>query len=507
MRHAATLVVGIALTGCSLIYNPNNLPTIDAPPADADPTMLSVDGAGPAVLFEGQGVGGARPVILAITGKNFLSSATVRIFATGMGTPAPTIMVNNTDPSITTKVSAASDVLAVSVMLPVDLNLPANKTAASQDIPLTIEVSQLLGTETITRSLEGAVTLRTLPELTAAVTDSGQLQPLYSQVELSGPLAFQSVALAVKSRALIRSTSSISLTTVNVSASGNAAGPGGELGGTAGSVTATGGKGGGGTSGGGGGGGVAGGTGGGGGLATAGFDGTSGKGGVSNGDPLISSYKNDNISAGGGGGNGSVGGSGGGTIELTAAGDVHVGAITANGGAGGAPGLGTAGGGGAGGIVVIRSGSTAALGGAINALAGKSGTGTAATAGDGSVGRVRVDAPKITGTQATDPPPMSNPPYHLGASFDPATPFVFTKEAQKSGFKLLGTAADKFDVVVLDGTGAPIPPTLPVDFGNATTIFVKPVLQPGFNRVCVTKSGGSVAVIEATNCIDVAYLP
>ena len=493
MRHVATLGVWIALTGCSLIYNPSNLPPpIDAPPADADPSMLRLDGAGPALLLEGQGTGGSRTAILAITGQNFVAAASVRVFATGSETPM--ITVNNTDPMITTKVSAASDVLAVSVTLPVDPALPANPANAMQDIPLTIEVSQPLpmGAGVVTKTLTGAVTLRTLPELIAGTSDSASLRPMYSQVDLSGPLTF--TAAAGRPRALIRSASTIRLKDVTVSAAANAPGPGAGAGGASAQM-------GGGASGGGAGSLLSG--GGGGGLATAGKDGggTGGviAGGIASGDPLISSYVTpNNVSGGGGGGAGSVGGGGGGTLELTAAGDLQVNAILAS-GAVGADGGTTAAGGGAGGIVVIRSGGTATLGGAINAVGGLAGTGGVGTAGAGSTGRTRIDAPIISGT------PVVDPPFHRGASWDPATPL--TTKTSPFAMKLSGTAADKFDVVVLDGVGGASSPAFTADFGNATMITVRPTLQPGFNRVCVTRSGGSVTVVEATNCIDLAYLP
>jgi hypothetical protein len=60
---------------------------------------------------------------------------------------------------------------------------------------------------------------------------------------------------------------------------------------------------------------------------------------------------------------------------------------------------------------------------------------------------------------------------------------------------------------VLDRFGGASSPSFTVDFSNASIITVRPILQPGFNRVCVTRNGGAVTVVEATNCIDVAYVP
>jgi hypothetical protein len=401
-------------------------------------------------------------------------------------------MVNNSDPLILPKVGATNDAITVSVILPIDPTLPTNPLSASEDLPLTIEVSQPVGADMVTRTLTGAVTLRTLPELKAAITDSMALKPMYSQVDFAAGFTF--MAAAGKPAALIRSASTINLGPVNVNAAANVPGPGGQIGGAPGQ------PGGGNTSGGRGG--VNG--GGGGGFATAGGDGASGKGGFQNGDPLISSYTT-NISAGGGGGGsvggGAAGGGGGGTLELTAAGDVHVGAITADGGMGITGGVTGGGGGGAGGIVVIRSGGTATFGGAISAALGMPGGGAVGSAGAGSIGRTRVDAPVIAGA------PAANPAFHRGASFDPATPFVFTPQTAKAGIKLFGTIADKFDVVVLDSAGGASSPAFTADFGNAPTITMRPTLQTGFNRVCVTKNGGSVTVAEATTCIDMAYLP
>src|SRR5262249_34521357 len=102
-RHLASLTALSALAGCSLIYNPNNLPTppvVDAPEvdayiADANPALVQLLDVGPAVLLEGQGVGGARPGVLALVGHQFVGPVTVElVLPTGLPR-APVITVDN----------------------------------------------------------------------------------------------------------------------------------------------------------------------------------------------------------------------------------------------------------------------------------------------------------------------------------------------------------------------------------------------------------------------------
>src|SRR6476660_3802197 len=63
--------------GCSFVYNPDKIGNtdaaiIDAPPADADPTMLMLEDVAPHVIFEGQGVGGSREALLVIRGHHIV---------------------------------------------------------------------------------------------------------------------------------------------------------------------------------------------------------------------------------------------------------------------------------------------------------------------------------------------------------------------------------------------------------------------------------------------------
>src|SRR5260370_31487459 len=70
--------------GCSLIFNPNNLPAqkIDAPKmdaADANPANLMLLDLFPMTIDEGAGEGGSRPAIVVLHGHNFTQQAMVTL--------------------------------------------------------------------------------------------------------------------------------------------------------------------------------------------------------------------------------------------------------------------------------------------------------------------------------------------------------------------------------------------------------------------------------------------
>src|SRR5438445_10983005 len=80
------LVRGAAMAGCSLLYNPDKLPkpATDAgipldQPTIVYPASLALEAAGPRILLEGQGTGGSRLAILAITGRDIGPDATVAL--------------------------------------------------------------------------------------------------------------------------------------------------------------------------------------------------------------------------------------------------------------------------------------------------------------------------------------------------------------------------------------------------------------------------------------------
>ena len=475
----AALLLSSTTGGCSLLYNPNNIavPIADAMVvpsdmfvADADPTMLQVDDVGPHVLLEGQGAGGSRPAILTLNGHHFVDGVQVQLIAPG-GEPV-TFVVDN----LNIVVAPGRDVLSVPVSLPVDVGRgPAM-------VPMTVKVTQ----GAVTKMLVGKLQIRNLNELgDAAVTDSAALDSLYSRIDHPTLITF--AVTPSKPPAVFRAVSSILLGEITANATAAAAGPGGSIGGA---VSAAGGGSGGGQPGS-----VSGGAGGAG-FVTAGEIGAGigGAGGAQIGEPLIKGYAT-NHGSGGGGGSGSVGGGSGGTVEITAGGTVRVGKIEVNGANAAAGGV-SGGGGGAGGVVLIRAGVSAELTGVITANPGAGSTGTGLAGGTGRSGRIRIDVPLIIGT------PQITPPAHYGMSLDPTSPRS-TKNVMQP-IVSYGTLDDTFKVFVLNAAGNSTSQSV-ATFGT-TTININPTLSAGYNRVCVT-ANNNVSVEEATNCIDIAYLP
>ena len=89
MRHAlACPVVASTIAGCSLLYNPNDLPRpADAMPdmqliVDANPSALAITAVAPLALVEGQGDGNSRKPVLVIEGTDIAQTGvTVEIVA------------------------------------------------------------------------------------------------------------------------------------------------------------------------------------------------------------------------------------------------------------------------------------------------------------------------------------------------------------------------------------------------------------------------------------------
>ncbi|MBC7978065.1 MAG: hypothetical protein H7138_24040, partial [Myxococcales bacterium] len=177
----------VLLSGCSLLYDPSNLPSgddargpdapgLDAaipadapgdqPYGDADPTMLRATSVQPPLIYEGQGVDHSRPVVLTITGANFVpGNVTVTI--------APTNSADTADLTLgSVEVAADGNSLAV----PVTANIMP-LIGGQTSVPLTITISEL-GASTTIRWSETA-----LDELTS-VAQLPPTQQRYARVAL-----------------------------------------------------------------------------------------------------------------------------------------------------------------------------------------------------------------------------------------------------------------------------------------------------------------------------------
>jgi hypothetical protein len=173
-------IAASVLAGCSLLYNPGNLPgagtgtgsdpTGDASEPDSPPidvAALKLEAASPAMLFEGQGDGGSRQAVVVVSGENIGSDATVALVPPNGVSPPPMIQVDNAHAAR----APSGHVLAVPVTLPVDTG------RATGTVALTVRVTQMTPTGPITLTVSGP-TVQYLPELTAPVTDPAVLAPL-----------------------------------------------------------------------------------------------------------------------------------------------------------------------------------------------------------------------------------------------------------------------------------------------------------------------------------------
>jgi len=499
-----------ALAGCSLIYNPNNLPApIDAAPLDSDPTMLQILKVAPQVIDEGQGDGGSLPALIVIQGHQIVN-ANLKVQLV-----APKGVTVRLEPVIDAVAAHDGDRLAFTVIAHVD---PSLETSVPLDVTVTQDIPTQYGGGVATVTRPAALTLRGLPELTstrpeidrAKKTATLPLQAKYSSVDLTDidPLTFTGPSGV---RAEISAVSSIKLGALEVSAKAAIAGPGGFT--TAGPGA--------------GGGGMAalvlgyGGGGGGAGFAVAGTKGTDGasgggSGGNPNGEDLVLAYDANRASAGGNGGNGlaavgslagGAGGAGGGIVVLNAGGDIMAGTISATGGNGAVPPGGSAlasgggGGGGAGGTVAVRSGNGALSCGTIHVAGGLGGKTVSNTGvgngGAGSVGRARWDAP--AGSAPVSPDRVA----HRGPTFTGPKQLVTTSD---QSFMLTGTPGDEIDVVVTDEGNTPHAGDHAA-FNSAGIAVITPTLYSGYDRLCVKLSSGLLTESAANACIDVAYVP
>jgi hypothetical protein len=491
-QRVAQLLPAVLVGGCSLIYNPNN---IDKPPidsgetsidvdirADANPLALELTEAFPLTVYEGAGLAnsGNRPALVVLRGRQFVAANNLTVTVTPM--TAATVAGF--------EVAGNGDYIALQLSVPISTTCTAPTT-----VPLHIEVSQGDGVGgTVMKSLD-TVSVACLPELTTAVAATGSLAPLYSKIEIAGAYDF---GTGDTEKATLRSTSFITISgAIDASAAAANRGPGGGGGGAA---TAPGG----GLRPGGGGAGIGGFGGGGGGFVmngSAGGGNQGGGGGGMTGDVWIATYATNASSGGGGGGTGAagtggVGGGGGGTLELTAAGNVMVGAITAN-GASGTAGTGLTpggdGGSGTGGVVLVRAGGMVM----VPSVAVSKGA-VVGNGGASSDGRARIDA--ATGAipaGVTKGPMWIDPPTKVTVQ----QPMLMLRGTQNDSTATL-RVFDKNDAVVPGGP-------YPVEFSNTDpgVATVMPTLKAGFNKVCVWVAGGSPSIDESVNCVHIAFLP
>lgn len=481
MRQSlASVLYASALAGCSLIYNPSNLPDQgsmppDAPIADADPSMLHLDEVKSPPLLEGAGQGGSAPQLLVVYGGHITKAAMVSI--------APKTNPNDEVSIQLSNLAIADDGNSFAALVTAAYMDGVGEAAGP--IGLTITVTQDGASPT---SIDWE--LRPLDELAPGTQDAPADGKVFSHVDVDGDVTFNPGTR----RAIVKAVGGIRVTgKVTANASGMAAGAGGCDGGAA---AGTGACFGGGKSGGGGGG-----------FAMAGGNGANNTAGPASGDPLIKVYDGTgeamNRGGGGGGGDGAVGGGGGGTIELTAGGDLEVAMLEARGAGGEASGLGRGAGGGSGGAIVLRAGGMLAQPTSLDLAGADGGTGTLGLGnkgGAGSVGRWRFDAATVSGSAPGTPAPKRGPMI-----VRPANPiFEMTKPTLMVAGDPAGSGAAVTLVVVYPDETTE---TKDVTLTGAVSSVVPPELAIGLNTICVLVPGGNFANDEAKNCIEVAFVP
>jgi hypothetical protein len=498
-QHLAKLGLLSLVGACSLIYDPSGIKKaiLDAPTsdieiiADANPSGLEIDDVYPTTVLEGAGTGNSRPAVVMLKGHNFVKAASGALVVTVSPATDATIAADGF------KVASDGNYIVVALDVPIDT---ACTTPTTKPLTVTVKQNDSMG-GTISKSTD-MLAVQCLPEWSGV----SQLAPLYSQITITTPLTFAPTSAATAPVSL-RAVSSISIPqTIIASAAAAMPGPGGGIGGppsTAGGGPQPGQHGTNNT-----GLNVVGGNGGGGGFATAGgYGGGDGMGGNANADLWLSNLTKSASSGGGGGGSslagpGGAGGAGGGTIEVSAGGDLTVGAITTNGGdaaAGTGATKGGNGGAGTGGAVLLRAGGTLSAG----TLTMRPGNVAASgDGGTGSVGLARVDAAmgSVPGNATLGPIVFSAP------SLTTSYPVIMFHGSPNDG-----TATLK----VFDSGGQPVPDKngdkmFSLSFGNTTpvgTAMFMTTLEIGYNNVCAIVAGGDPQRPESLNCVEVGYAP
>ncbi len=470
-QHLAKLVLlTTPLGGCSLLYDPDRLaPAADAarPPPDIFPCQMEVTDLAPATLFEGTGVGGSRPAVLVIMGRNLTKQNTmVSVMAPG----APRMPMFEID-NANLEVDSYGEFLAVPVTLPIDSDLKRGEFFAL-DVTVTQECMEGPRSSMVT----GKLTLVGLDELIPPVPDLVAGVSDYSQIAI--PSGMIKIASSAMEPVILRSRSSVAIMPAISADAGEpdvqSPGPGGGRGGNGGPADLLNP-----------GPGMAG-------LGPSPGLPSGGAAGFSNADVPLATLGAPNRGSGGAGGNGGTtqrggdGGGGGGTIEITAAGDLTVTEVSAAGenGTGGA----NPGGGGSGGVILLRAGGNLTSG-AINVAGG----------GAGAPGRARYDAGGMATGAITG--------HHRGPMFVnlPLNPPLIarsrTPEITVSGKPL---SLFRYFIIRKSGTSALVDET--IGAGGTARVTLQQDLGPGLNQLCLVVGTGD-ASSDTRNCIDIAYLP
>lgn len=481
------------LAGCSIIYNPDNLPPlldasipIDAP-FDSNPDLLEITSVTPSSVFEGEGSGGSRPVILTLNGTAIVGAAQVSVELMGSAEPATFVGFDATPDG-----TKGGVVVRIPVMTDLD----------AMDSPRTLRITITQGN--VTKMAD--VTVNGLDELslTGATMNANELSPRYSTIEVGSNIRFTGTD-PVK----LVATAGI---TVNMRADGDGVGQnpgphgcrGGDVDMAGGCGTTSNGKQG--TNGS-----VlglnTGSGGGGGGFGAQGSNGSgmlSGMGGDPSGNDMlvpidtVAGVAGNRGNGGGGGGDGTLaaggpGGGGGGVIMMVAGGDITVGAngaLRVQGGAGAGPG--GSGGGGSGGALLVRAGGTITSSTAWLSAPGGAGGNGSNPGGAGSIGSIRVDA-----AGGNIPSMATTPPAKRGPAWSPTVPSLTMTSPMTAEFR--GEPGREFTLRLNDtpmGTATP---------GSGGTVNVPDiVLRPGRNELCGIALSGNLSP-ESRSCVELFY--
>jgi hypothetical protein len=497
----------VLLAGCSILYNPDNLPEpLDAPEPDAptdaeidvNPDLFDITAIEPTTIDEGVGSDGGRHAMFVLRGTSILegqASVTVAFVADTSGDGGIPVTMPPAPADIDFAVGAGNTRAAVTMPIPVIPELIDGRT-----LTMRITVSQ----GGVDKSQD--VSIRGLDELTLAAP-ADHARALYSRITVASNVRFTGA-----DPILLHATAGITLDAIaNVDAIGTSAGA---HGGPAGANNEPGGY----APGGGGSGtnaallGLNNGSGGGGGgfgsVAIMGSGSMAGSAGQETGNDMLVPIETGPNAAGnrgnggGGGGNGllnaagGVGGAGGGTLYLRAGGDLTVnamGGLRASGG-NGTTAQGSGGGGGSGGALLVRSGGTIVSSTRwLSAPAGSGGTGGVNPGGAGGLGRIRIDAADgdVGSAMSNNPVPVRGPTWSRSVPLITGTS-PFTAQLRGDADRAFGLRLN----------GDPMGSAMP---GVGDTVNVPDItLEPGRNVLCAVAEAGELGE-ESLSCIDVFY--